>query len=127
MSPDPGPVQVLRVMDELLSEGAAGVCVTGSDAMTPDLRRVLWNHMVKGQLSSKALYHGQELETLGGLRLRVFVYRNVRRVTDVSQLQHDHVPTFPHCAARTFASRTPALLLMTRPDASAACSPWTNC
>lgn len=48
--------------------------------MTPELRKLLWTHMVKGQLSSKALYHGQELETLAGLRLRVFVYRNVRHL-----------------------------------------------
>lgn len=45
--------------------------------MTPELRKLLRNHLVKGQLSSAALYHGQELETLAGLRLRVFVYRNV--------------------------------------------------
>lgn len=48
--------------------------------MTPDLRKMLRNHIVKGQLSSTALYHGQELETLAGLKLRVFVYRNVRRL-----------------------------------------------
>uniref|UniRef100_A0AAY4DD17 Transforming growth factor-beta-induced protein ig-h3 n=1 Tax=Denticeps clupeoides TaxID=299321 RepID=A0AAY4DD17_9TELE len=35
------------------------------------------NHLIRGKLSSKSLYHGQELETLGGLKLRVFVYRNV--------------------------------------------------
>jgi len=46
-------------------------------SMTPALRRLLTQHLLKGQLSSRALYHGQELETLGGLRLRVFVYRNV--------------------------------------------------
>lgn len=45
--------------------------------MTPELRKLLRNHLVKGQLSSAALYHGQELETLAGLKLRVFVYRNV--------------------------------------------------
>ena len=56
-------------------------CVsTGSGEMTPDLRRLLRNHLVKGQLSSSALYHGQELETLDGLKLRVFVYRNVRQL-----------------------------------------------
>lgn len=33
--------------------------------------------MVKDQLASKYLYHGQTLETLGGKKLRVFVYRNV--------------------------------------------------
>lgn len=87
------------VMDELLSEGAVAVCFTGSDAMTPELRKLLWNHMVKGQLSSQALYHGQELETLGGLRLRVFVYRNVRHLKSaaVKVLMRlsgadDHVP-----------------------------------
>lgn len=45
--------------------------------MSPDLRRLMKNHVLKEQLSSKSLYHGQELETLGGLKLRVFVYRNV--------------------------------------------------
>lgn len=46
--------------------------------MTPDMRKLMINHIIKEQLSSKSLYHGQELETLGGLKLRVFVYRNVR-------------------------------------------------
>lgn len=45
--------------------------------MNPDLRRRLTDHLVRQQLSSSGLYHGQELETLGGLRLRVFVYRHV--------------------------------------------------
>lgn len=47
--------------------------------MSPALRKLLSHHIVKGQLSSTALYHGQELETLAGLKLRVFVYRNVRK------------------------------------------------
>lgn len=66
--------------------------------MTPDLRKLLRNHLVKGQLSSEALYHGQELETLGGLRLRVFVYRNVsscERVLCVSREGHTHTHSFP--------------------------------
>lgn len=46
--------------------------------MSPDMRKLMTNHIVKGQLSSKSLYHGQELDTLGDLKLRVFVYRNVR-------------------------------------------------
>lgn len=46
--------------------------------MSPDMKKLMTNHIVKEQLSSKSLYHGQELETLGGLKLRVFVYRNVR-------------------------------------------------
>uniref|UniRef100_A0A8D3BNA3 Transforming growth factor-beta-induced protein ig-h3 n=1 Tax=Scophthalmus maximus TaxID=52904 RepID=A0A8D3BNA3_SCOMX len=50
----------------------------GSLTMSPDMRRLMTNHMLKETLSSKSLYHGQELETLGGLKLRVFVYRNVR-------------------------------------------------
>lgn len=52
--------------------------------MTPSMRKLMSNHVLKEQLSSKALYHGQELETLGGLKLRVFVYRKVR--TDISLL-----------------------------------------
>lgn len=46
--------------------------------MTPSMRKLMSNHILKEQLSSKSLYHGQELETLGGLKLRVFVYRKVR-------------------------------------------------
>ncbi|XP_019497697.1 PREDICTED: transforming growth factor-beta-induced protein ig-h3 [Hipposideros armiger] len=43
------------------------------DARTKNL---LMNHMIKDQLASKYLYHGQTLDTLGGKKLRVFVYRN---------------------------------------------------
>lgn len=50
--------------------------------MTPDTETLLMNHLVKEQLSSSSLYHGQELETLGGLRLRVFVYRHVSPPSD---------------------------------------------
>jgi len=49
--------------------------------MTPDMKKLMTNHILKEQLSSKSLYHGQELETLGSLKLRVFVYRNVGTVT----------------------------------------------
>lgn len=45
--------------------------------MGPEMRKVMRNHVLKGKLSSKSLYHGQELETIGGSKLRVFVYRNV--------------------------------------------------
>ena len=54
------------------------VCLSGSVTMSPDMKKLMTNHLVKQQLSSKSLYHGQELETLGGVTLRVFVYRNVR-------------------------------------------------
>lgn len=60
--------------------------------MTPSMRKLMSNHVLKEQLSSKALYHGQELETLGGLKLRVFVYRKVR--TDISLLGWWFVPQF---------------------------------
>lgn len=46
--------------------------------MSGDARKVMSNHVVKGQLSSQSLYHNQELETLSGVKLRVLVYRNVR-------------------------------------------------
>uniref|UniRef100_A0A8C1GKJ5 Transforming growth factor-beta-induced protein ig-h3 n=1 Tax=Cyprinus carpio TaxID=7962 RepID=A0A8C1GKJ5_CYPCA len=45
-------------------------------AMTPDMKKLLRNHILKERFSSKNLYHGQELETLGGVKLRVFVFRN---------------------------------------------------
>lgn len=41
------------------------------------MKNLLLNHIVKDQLSSKYLYHGQKLQTLGDKELRVFVYRNV--------------------------------------------------
>uniref|UniRef100_A0A8C3A014 Transforming growth factor-beta-induced protein ig-h3 n=1 Tax=Cyclopterus lumpus TaxID=8103 RepID=A0A8C3A014_CYCLU len=40
-------------------------------------------------LSSKSLYHGQELETLGGLKLRVFVYRNNLCIENACIAAHD--------------------------------------
>lgn len=45
--------------------------------MTPEMRKLMRNHILKGKLSSNSLYHGQDLETLEGTKLRVFVYRNV--------------------------------------------------
>lgn len=41
------------------------------------MKNLLLNHIVKDQLFSKYLYHGQKLQTLGDKELRVFVYRNV--------------------------------------------------
>lgn len=63
-----------------LTRPPACVLPTGSVTMTPEMKKLMSNHILKEQLSSKSLYHGQELETLGGLRLRVLVYRNVRTV-----------------------------------------------
>uniref|UniRef100_A0A674NSN7 Transforming growth factor-beta-induced protein ig-h3 n=1 Tax=Takifugu rubripes TaxID=31033 RepID=A0A674NSN7_TAKRU len=75
----------------------------GSEALTmlapldeafKELRKLLRNHLVKGQLSSQALYHGQELETLGGLRLRVFVYRNNLCIENACIAAHDKTGRF---------------------------------
>ncbi|TKS65022.1 Transforming growth factor-beta-induced protein ig-h3 [Collichthys lucidus] len=61
----------------------------GSLTMTPEMRKLMTNHVVKEQLSSKSLYHGQELETLGGLKLRVFVYRNNLCIENACIAAHD--------------------------------------
>ncbi|XP_053152730.1 transforming growth factor-beta-induced protein ig-h3 isoform X2 [Hemicordylus capensis] len=52
-------------------------------------RNLLRNHIVKEQLSSKYLYHGQKLETLGGKELRVFVYRNNLCIENACIAAHD--------------------------------------
>ncbi|KAK2904589.1 transforming growth factor-beta-induced protein ig-h3 [Channa argus] len=61
----------------------------GNLVMTPDLRKLMINHILKEQLSSMSLYHGQELETLGGLKLRVFVYRNNLCIENACIAAHD--------------------------------------
>ncbi|XP_032832899.1 transforming growth factor-beta-induced protein ig-h3-like [Petromyzon marinus] len=40
-----------------------------------ELPELLLNHIIKGQVSPFQLYNGQVLETLGGRKVRVFVYR----------------------------------------------------
>lgn len=66
----------------------------GSLTMTPDMRKLMTNHILKEQLSSKSLYHGQELETLGGLKLRVFVYRNNLCIENACIAAHDKTGRF---------------------------------
>lgn len=66
----------------------------GSLTMTTETRKLMTNHILKEQLSSKALYHGQELETLGGLRLRVFVYRNNLCIENACIAAHDKTGRF---------------------------------
>jgi len=66
----------------------------GSLTMTPDMRKLMTNHILKTQLSSKSLYHGQELETLGGLKLRVFVYRNNLCIENACIAAHDKMGRF---------------------------------
>ncbi|XP_069052258.1 transforming growth factor-beta-induced protein ig-h3 [Lepisosteus oculatus] len=60
-----------------------------SVSITPALRKVLKKHIVKGQLSSKHLYHGQQLETVDGQKLRVFVYRNALCIENACIAAHD--------------------------------------
>ncbi|XP_015271498.1 PREDICTED: transforming growth factor-beta-induced protein ig-h3 [Gekko japonicus] len=52
-------------------------------------RNLLLDHIVKEQLSSKYLYHGQKLETLSGKKLRVFVYRNNLCIENACIAAHD--------------------------------------
>ncbi|XP_038142603.1 transforming growth factor-beta-induced protein ig-h3 [Cyprinodon tularosa] len=63
----------------------------GSLTMTPEMRKLMKNHILKTQLSSKSLYHGQELETMGGLKLRVFVYRNNLCIENACIAAHDKI------------------------------------
>ncbi|XP_076994631.1 transforming growth factor-beta-induced protein ig-h3 isoform X2 [Tamandua tetradactyla] len=52
-------------------------------------KSLLMNHMIKDQLASKYLYHGQTLDTLGGKKLRVFVYRNSLCIENSCIAAHD--------------------------------------
>jgi len=67
---------------------------TGSETMTPEMKVLLQNHLVKGQLTSRSLYHGQELETLGGAKLRVLVYRNNLCIENACIAAHDKTGRF---------------------------------
>ncbi|KAJ8282115.1 hypothetical protein COCON_G00046340 [Conger conger] len=63
-------------------------------AITEEMKTLLSHHIVKGQLSSKSLYHGQVLETMDGLKLRVFVYRNNLCIENVCIAAHDKTGRF---------------------------------
>eukprot|EP00066_Takifugu_rubripes_P026572 XP_011615838.1 PREDICTED: transforming growth factor-beta-induced protein ig-h3-like [Takifugu rubripes] len=91
---DAGLVSHLKGSEALTMLAPLDEAFKGSVAMTPELRKLLRNHLVKGQLSSQALYHGQELETLGGLRLRVFVYRNNLCIENACIAAHDKTGRF---------------------------------
>ncbi|XP_069508704.1 transforming growth factor-beta-induced protein ig-h3 [Ambystoma mexicanum] len=58
-------------------------------AVGRELKSLLQNHIIKDSLSSKYLYHGQTLETLGGKKLRVFVYRNSLCIENSCIAAHD--------------------------------------
>ncbi|XP_053573172.1 transforming growth factor-beta-induced protein ig-h3 [Bombina bombina] len=61
----------------------------GSPSINKDTINLLQNHIIKEQLSSKYLYHGQVLETAGGKKLRVFVYRNALCIENSCIDAHD--------------------------------------
>ncbi|XP_075065935.1 transforming growth factor-beta-induced protein ig-h3 [Mixophyes fleayi] len=61
----------------------------GTPTIDRDLTNLLQNHILKDQLSSKYLYHGQVLETVGGKKLRVFVYRNALCIENSCIDAHD--------------------------------------
>ncbi|XP_002710268.1 transforming growth factor-beta-induced protein ig-h3 isoform X3 [Oryctolagus cuniculus] len=72
---------LLAPLNSVFEEGAPPI-----DASTKSL---LLNHIVKDQLASKYLYHGQTLDTLGGKKLRVFVYRNSLCIENSCIAAHD--------------------------------------
>ncbi|XP_067422741.1 transforming growth factor-beta-induced protein ig-h3 isoform X2 [Emydura macquarii macquarii] len=61
----------------------------GTPPINRNTKNLLLDHIIKEQLSSKYLYHGQKLETLGGKELRVFVYRNNLCIENVCIAAHD--------------------------------------
>ncbi|XP_053317919.1 transforming growth factor-beta-induced protein ig-h3 [Spea bombifrons] len=61
----------------------------GTPRIDRGLSNLLQNHIIKDQLSSKYLYHGQVLETVGGKKLRVFVYRNALCIENSCIDAHD--------------------------------------
>ncbi|MGH0127092.1 UNVERIFIED_CONTAM: hypothetical protein FKN15_043781 [Acipenser sinensis] len=83
---------------DLFSQAGLSSHMTGSETVTllaptndafKEVKKLLRNHIVKEQLSSKHLYHGQVLETLGGKKLRVFVYRNAVCIENTCIAAHD--------------------------------------
>ncbi|NXC21976.1 POSTN protein, partial [Corythaeola cristata] len=48
------------------------------------LKTILQNHIIKVKVGLNELYNGQELETIGGKLLRVFVYRTVKCICVLS-------------------------------------------
>ncbi|XP_058506371.1 transforming growth factor-beta-induced protein ig-h3 isoform X2 [Solea solea] len=63
-------------------------------SMSPDMKKLMTNHVLKERLSSKSLYDGQKLDTLGGISLRVFVYRNNLCIENVCIAAHDKTGRF---------------------------------
>ncbi|KAH0629794.1 hypothetical protein JD844_012168 [Phrynosoma platyrhinos] len=88
---------------ELFQQAGLGSHLTGNERLTllvpinsfykgqtPSAdRNLLRDHIIKEQLSSKYLFHGQKLETLSGKELRVFVYRNNLCIENACIAAHD--------------------------------------
>ncbi|XP_032411158.1 transforming growth factor-beta-induced protein ig-h3 [Xiphophorus hellerii] len=91
---DAGLSSHLRGSEALTMLAPLNDAFKGSVTMTPDLRALMKNHLLKQQLSSKALYDGQQLQTLGGLTLRVFVYRNNLCIENACIAAHDRTGRF---------------------------------
>ncbi|XP_005812345.1 transforming growth factor-beta-induced protein ig-h3 [Xiphophorus maculatus] len=91
---DAGLSSHLRGSEALTMLAPLNDAFKGSVTMTPDLRALMKNHLLKQQLSSKALYDGQQLQTLGGLTLRVFVYRNNLCIENTCIAAHDRTGRF---------------------------------
>uniref|UniRef100_A0A4X1V413 Transforming growth factor-beta-induced protein ig-h3 n=1 Tax=Sus scrofa TaxID=9823 RepID=A0A4X1V413_PIG len=72
---------------DLFRQAGLGSHLSGNERLT--LLNLLLNHMIKDQLASKYLYHGQTLDTLGGKKLRVFVYRNSLCIENSCIAAHD--------------------------------------
>ncbi|XP_027865434.1 transforming growth factor-beta-induced protein ig-h3 [Xiphophorus couchianus] len=91
---DAGLSSHLRGSEALTMLAPLNDAFKGRVTMTPDLRALMKNHLLKQQLSSKALYDGQQLQTLGGLTLRVFVYRNNLCIENACIAAHDRTGRF---------------------------------
>ncbi|KFO19200.1 transforming growth factor-beta-induced protein ig-h3 isoform X2 [Fukomys damarensis] len=61
----------------------------GAPRIDAQMKNLLLNHIVKGKVASKDLYRGQTLDTLGGKKLRVFVYRNSLCIENSCIAAHD--------------------------------------
>lgn len=56
------------------------------------LKIILESHILKNKLVLEQLYNGQQLETVGGKMLRVFLYRSVRTLSEVEPKSYSWRP-----------------------------------
>ncbi|XP_006009428.1 transforming growth factor-beta-induced protein ig-h3 [Latimeria chalumnae] len=60
-----------------------------SMVVTEEFKTLLQDHIIKEQISTKDIYDGQILVTLGGKKLRAFVYRNSLCIENSCIVAHD--------------------------------------